>query len=173
VAKVDHNGIQGFPDCGSAQFQNEALGTLVAFHGCIVLTFLRLEGIFSRIFMAEESIEVSATGIPYRMECHRSYLHRYIPADGVWVGLNGHGKIILNFYNDSPLLPRKITGETTVDRKKFTSKEPEIILEADAESIRQFEVSVNLSVAAARVLIDNLKSFVKLAEDSGNQSTSK
>ena len=115
--------------------------------------------------MAEEPTSENAPGIPYKIECRRSYLHRYIPADGAWVGLNVHGKIILNFYNDSPLLPKMLIPETTADGKKFTSKEAEIILEAEAKSFRQFEVSVNLSLVATKVLVETLKNFIKMAED--------
>lgn len=115
--------------------------------------------------MAEEPTSANATGtVPYRFECRRSYLHRYIPADGVWVGLNGHGKIILNFYNDSPALPRTIISEATADGKSFTSKLPEIILETDAGAVRQYEASVNLSVTAIKNLVGTLQEFIVLAE---------
>jgi hypothetical protein len=56
--------------------------------------------------MAEEATPKGTDGIPYKFDCSRSYLHRYIPADGVWVGLNGFQRIILNFYNDIPPLPK-------------------------------------------------------------------
>jgi len=115
--------------------------------------------------MAEEPKFENASGLPYRIDCHRSYLHRYLPADGVWVGLNGHQKIILNFYNDSPLLPKSIMAETTPDGKKFIPKEPKISLETDGQSFRQFEISVNIPVAAASRLAETLKTFIKMAED--------
>jgi hypothetical protein len=85
--------------------------------------------------MDEEATAANAGGVPYKFECRRSYLHRYIPADGVWVGLNGFGKIILNFYNDSPALPKAVIVEATADGKIFTSKPAEIILESDAGAV--------------------------------------
>jgi hypothetical protein len=115
--------------------------------------------------MPEEPTSSNTEVIPYKFDCHRSYLHRYIPADGVWVGLNGFQKIILNFYNDTPPLPKTIIGEATADRKAFTSKKVEVIEETDAQSYRQFEVSVNLSVTAAKTLLETLKTFIKMAED--------
>jgi hypothetical protein len=88
------------------------------------------------------------------------------------VGLSGHQKIILNFYNDSPLLPKTIMVETTADGKKFTSKEATITLESDGQSFRQYEVTVNLSVATARLLAKNLETFIKMAEDAAKPNTS-
>jgi hypothetical protein len=122
--------------------------------------------------MTEESTPEKA-GIPYPIECRRSYLHRYIPADGVWLGLNDYGKIILNFYNDSPLLPKTVIPETTADGKKFTSKTAEIILESEAKSFRQYEVSICLSVAAAKFLVENLKAFIKMSEDREKENAPK
>ena len=115
--------------------------------------------------MVEEAIPASAPGVPFGFECHRSYLHRYIPADGVWVGLNGFGKIILNFYNDSPPLPKMVILEATADGKGFTSKPAEIIPETDTGSVRQYEVSVNLSLDAVKNLAAALQNFIVLAED--------
>jgi hypothetical protein len=114
--------------------------------------------------MAEESTQKNADGIPYKFDCHRSYLHRYIPADGVWVGLNGFQKIILNFYNDSPPLPKTLIAETTADGKAFTAKQAEIVSETEAQSFRQYEVSVNLSLQTTKNLIATLQEFIKLAE---------
>lgn len=115
--------------------------------------------------MGEEATSANAQGVPFKFECHRSYLHRYIPADGVWVGLSGHGKIILNFYNDSPPLPKTVVAEATADGKGFTSKLPEIFLESDGGAVRQYEVSVNLSVDAVKSLVATLQNFLVLAED--------
>ncbi len=86
------------------------------------------------------------------------------------MGLNGHQKIILNFYNDSPLLPKTIMAETTPDGKKFIPKEPRISFESDGQSFRQYEVSVNLSIAAARLLAQNLDTFIKMAEDTAKSN---
>jgi hypothetical protein len=115
--------------------------------------------------MAEEATPANEAGVPYKFECRRSYLHRYIPADGVWLGLNGFGKIILNFYNDSPALPKTVIVEATADGKGFTSKPAEIILETDAGAVRQYEVSVNLSLDPAKNLLSALQNFIVLAED--------
>ena len=115
--------------------------------------------------MAEEATAANAGGVPYKFECHRSYLHRYLPADGVWVGLNGFGKIILNFYNDSPALPKTVIVEARADGKGFTSKPAEIIPETDAGAVRQYEVSVNLSLDAIKLLVGTLQSFIGLAEN--------
>jgi hypothetical protein len=120
--------------------------------------------------MATESTHTGTDTFPYGIDCRRSYLHRYIPADGVWVGLNGHGKFILNFYNDTPPLPKIITLESQADRKAFTSKPPDILLETNLESVRQFEVSVNLSLASVKRLIETLQNFVTLA-DGGDKPT--
>ncbi len=101
---------------------------------------------------------------PYRVEYHKSPLHRYIPADGQWLGLNGYGKIILNFFNDSPPLPKTMILEAKNDGYSFTDKEPEITYH-DSESVRQFEVSVLISLFAAKQLKEQLGSFIKMAED--------
>jgi hypothetical protein len=115
--------------------------------------------------MVEEATRADEAGVPFKFECRRSYLHRYIPADGVWVGLNGFGKIILNFYNDSPPLPKTVIVEATADGKGFTSKPAEIIPETDAGAVRQYEVSVNLSLSAIKLLVGTLQEFLVLAEN--------
>ncbi len=122
--------------------------------------------------MAEEPTP-DQPGIPYPIECHRSYLHRFIPADGVWLGLNDYGRIILNCYSDSPLLPKMIIPETTADGKKFSSKPPQIILESEAKSYRQYEVSISLSVTTAKFLLEGLKDFIKLADDRSKENIQK
>jgi len=84
--------------------------------------------------------------------------------------LNGQGKIILNFYNDSPPLPKAVILESTPDGKAFAFKTPEIIQETDAGAVRQYEVSVNLSLEAAKALVETLKNFIVLAGDQAGQS---
>lgn len=120
--------------------------------------------------MAEQAESASAPGVPYKFECHRSHLHRYVPADGVWVGVNGHGKYILNFFNDSPPLPKTILAETTADGNAFTSKPPEVIPETDAGAVRLYEISVALPLPAVKLLATTLQNFVNLAEGQAKQS---
>jgi hypothetical protein len=103
-------------------------------------------------------------GKPYRVEFTRSPLHRYVPADGTWIGLNGHGKIILNFFNESPPLPQKMIFEVTSDGTAFTNKTPDTTY-CDAQSFRQFDVSVVISVFAAKNLLETLGNFIKMAEE--------
>lgn len=115
--------------------------------------------------MNESNHPTEATGTPYRYDCHLSYLHRYIPADGTWVGLNGFDKIILNFFNDSPPLPATITTETIPGSRVFTAKSPDVKFATDAGAVRRFEVSVVLSLPAAKFLQQTLVNFIKLAEE--------
>jgi len=104
-------------------------------------------------------------GVPYKFECHKSLQHRNIVADGAWLGLNGHGKIILNFWTDSPPLPKTIIAESAKDGSYFTSKLPQIINSTEAGAVREYEVSVYLSLQAARHISATLQNFIQLAED--------
>ena len=114
--------------------------------------------------MADEATSKQGAAVkPYKIVYNRSQTHRYVPADGCWLGLNGLGKIILNFFSDSPPLPTHILGETTADGKTFTSKEPETIYE-DAGSVRSFEISVTMTLMSAKVLQETLGNFIKLGE---------
>jgi hypothetical protein len=116
--------------------------------------------------MAEPEKPADAAGTPYRFECQMSYLHRYIPADGTWLGLNGFNKIVLNFFNDSPPLPSQIITETRPGSLKFVDKLPELKFWTDAGTVRRYEVSVVLSVDAARRLQETLVKFIDMAENS-------
>jgi hypothetical protein len=114
--------------------------------------------------MSETDNPAEAAGTPYRFDCHMSYLHRYIPADGTWVGLNGFDKIILNFFNDSPPLPSTITTETVPGSRAFVSKDPKLGFATDAGAIRRYEASIVLSLQAAKGLQDTLGKIINLAE---------
>jgi hypothetical protein len=115
--------------------------------------------------MADEQTSPKEDGIPYKIEYFRSALHRFVPTDGAWVGLNGHGKIILNFFSESPALPKLAIVETTPDGKKFTDKKAETRMETDAGAVRQFEISVTMSPVTAKLLFETLGNFIKLAEE--------
>jgi hypothetical protein len=121
--------------------------------------------------MAEESTNLGASGLPYRIEFRRSHTHQHLNADGVWVGSNGFGRIILNFYNDSPPLPTTITAETTADGKIFTSKAPVMTFEASGGAIRVFDTSVGLSLPTVKELVVTLQNFIKLVEETQKSKT--
>jgi hypothetical protein len=121
--------------------------------------------------MAEESTTLEASGLPYRIEFRRSYTHQHLNADGVWVGSNGFGRIILNFYNDSPPLPTTITAETTADGKVFTSKSPAMTFESLGGAIRIFDTSVGLSLPAVKELVVTLQNFINLVEENQTSKT--
>ncbi len=134
------------------------------------LTFNPLD--LTSLTMADEQKQPTEDGKPFVFEYYRSPLHRYVAADGVWLGLNGFNKIILNFYNDSPPLPKKILAETTSDVSKFTSKEPVTTYETDSSTVRQFETSVTISLAAAKQLYETLGNFIKMGDDAEQRKQS-
>lgn len=114
--------------------------------------------------MSEGETTPEGGGLPHKIECHKSLLHRNIPADGTWVFLNGHGKYSLNFYTDSPPLPKMLILETTKDGKKFTSKPAKITPPSDANTMRQYEASIILSYDSLKFLHSILGEFIKMKE---------
>jgi hypothetical protein len=123
--------------------------------------------------MAEESAVPTAANRPYRIEYRRSYTHQHLNADGVWVGLNGYDRIILNFFNDSPPLPTVIMTETTPDGKKFVPPQggPKMTMEAQEGAIRIFGTSIGLSLPTVRELVVTLQNFIRLAEEAERSRT--
>lgn len=113
--------------------------------------------------MTESQTSPESEGVPFRFDCHKSYLHRYIPADGTWVLVNSFGKFVLNFFNDSPPLPQTIEIESRKDGKGYTQKAPKIT-SANAQVERQYEVSVVLSLEAAKFLNSTLSDMIKTLE---------
>ncbi|SRR6266446_1826716 len=116
--------------------------------------------------MPAEQTASEEPGVPYKFECHKSILHRNIGADGAWIGLNGYGKIILNFWTDSPPLPKTIMTKASSDGIRFIpTNQPEITMTTDAGTVRQYEVSVHLTVDAAKHISETLQSFIRIAEE--------
>ena len=110
----------------------------------------------------DKPADMAAT--PYKFDCQMSYLHRYIPADGTWLGINGFNKIILNFFNDAPALPTAIKTETVPGSRALSNKMPELTFSTDAGTVRRYEVSVIMSVQAAKSLQETLVKFIEMAE---------
>ena|ERR1700722_1027290 len=115
--------------------------------------------------MADEQKQPVEEGKPFVFHYCRSPIHRYVAADGAWLGLNGFNKIILNFYNDSPPLPKSVLAETTLDGNKFTSKEPITTFETESAAVRQFDTSVVISLATAKALFETLEKFIKMGDE--------
>jgi hypothetical protein len=123
--------------------------------------------------MAEETTSPPEEGIPYKIEHYKCGTHRNIIADGAWLGLNGNGQIIINFWSDSPSLPKTVIAESSKDGLHFlATKQPQVIYFTDAASVRGFEASVFMGLEGAKSLRDGLNTFISLAEDQNKKRLS-
>jgi hypothetical protein len=104
--------------------------------------------------------------LPVKFVHREGKAYHEIHADGVWGLLNGHGNIQANFFIEHPPIPNSVVfplnpnGTFSQPVEEYKEKDEKHFI-----VIREFQVGVVMSLAAAKQIHTVLGNFIAVADD--------